>query len=265
MQNENKGFGKSRFFMMKFLIGFFFNIYRCMKKISNRKEANTYYKIVNDAIDKFSNETKSTPSEIHRYLSRNGKSFLKRLEINDIEGIDSVLNDVLVHRKNIAEDNIMSFENFNTLNENILTLSPPTVEHEKVLADYFNTSLGHIDLLDPSVHLYSISDFGDKIFAIIIHESEIDVIRKEMCNNIKSEILSKTISISECKGVSINPIKFWVDDFSQSDLIDDYISSKVTDSHLFEFFIGGLSTTNSYDLSDLSSKGKIGEYYLWSK
>lgn len=235
-----------------------------MRKISNREEANTYYKIVNDAINKFSNETESTPSEIHRYLSRNGKSFLKRLEINDVEGIDSVLNDVLLHRKNLEEDNIMSFENFNTLYEKILTLKNPTVEYEKVLADYFNTSLGHIDLVDPSVHLYSINDFGNQIFVVIIHESEVEYIRQQMSDSIKSEIISKIVTVSECKGVPIDPIKFWIDDFVESDLISASVNSKLTESHVFGFFIGIIKSMDDGGLLNLSYKGKSGQFYLWS-
>ena len=52
-----------------------------MKKISNREEANKYYKLVNNAINDFMGETKARPSEVHKYLTKNGVKFLKKLEL----------------------------------------------------------------------------------------------------------------------------------------------------------------------------------------
>ena len=97
-----------------------------MKKISNREEANNYYKLLNSAIDEFSNKTKSRPSEMHKYLSNNKKVFLKRLELDDVDGVEGVLNDILLHKKHMEDDKVITFEKYSKLNENLFEISSLT-------------------------------------------------------------------------------------------------------------------------------------------
>ncbi len=236
-----------------------------MKKISNREEANKYYKLVNNAINDFMGETKARPSEVHKYLTKNGAKFLKRLEISDVEGIDSVLNDVLLHRRHMEDDKVITFESFSKLNESSINVGSPTVEHEKVLADIFNTSLGHIDVLDPQLHLFKISDFGKDIFAIIFNESEITKIKEELIIKIKDEVTSKVINVSDVDGVSISPIKFWLSDILDETKLSESINSKISSDLVFDFIKSSFSNevSLSYNLGQLNSFKEYSGFSVW--
>ena len=96
-------------------------------------------------------------------------SFLERSGLKDVQGIKRVVSDVLEHRRNMELDldKVMKFESFNSLNESVLNLKDSTVEHEKVLADYYKTSLSHVDPIDKNLHLYLVSDFGKKVYCDI--------------------------------------------------------------------------------------------------
>ena len=236
-----------------------------MKKISNREEANNYYKLVNNAINDFMGETKARPSEVHKYLTKNGVKFLKRLELSDVEGIDSVLNDVLLHRRHMEDDKIITFESFSKLNESSVNVGSPSVEHEKVLADVFNTSLGHIDVLDPQLHLFKISDFGKDVYAIIFNESEISKIKEDLIIKIKDEVTSKVINVSDVSGVSISPIKFWLSDVLDETKLSESINSKISSDLVFDFIKSSFSNevSLSYNLGQLNSFKEYSGFSVW--
>jgi len=237
-----------------------------MKKISNREEANKYYKLVNNAINDFMGETKARPSEVHKYLTKNGVKFLKRLELSDVEGIDSVLNDVLLHRRHMEDDKVITFESFSKLNESSINVGSPSVEHEKILADVFNTSLGHIDVLDPQLHLFKISDFGKDVYVIIFNESEISKIKEDLIIKIKDEVTSKVMNVSDVDGVSISPIKFWLSDILDESKVLEVINSKISSDMVFNFIKSSLfkSTSLNFDLGRFDNFKEYSGYFIWS-
>ena len=237
-----------------------------MKKISNREEANKYYKLVNNAINDFMGETKARPSEVHKYLTKNGVKFLKELELSDVEGIDSVLNDVLLHRRHMEDDKVITFESFSKLNESSINVGSPSVEHEKILADVFNTSLGHIDVLDPQLHLFKISDFGKDVYAIIFNETEVSKIKEDLKVKIGSEISSKIMQISDVEGITIDPIKFWLSDILDETKLFESINSKISSEMVFNFIKSSLfeSPSLNFDLSRFDNFKEYSGYFIWS-
>ena len=236
-----------------------------MKKISNREDANKYYKLVNNAINDFMGETKARPSEVHKYLTKNGVKFLKRLEISDVEGIDSVLNDVLLHRRHMEDDKVITFESFSKLNESSINVGSPSVEHEKILADVFNTSLGHIDVLDSQLHLFKISDFGKDVYAIIFNESEISKVKEDLKVKIGSELSSKVIQVSDVEGITIDPIKFWLSDILDESKVLEIINSKISSDMVFNFIKSSLfkSTSLNFDLGRFDNFKEYSGYFIW--
>lgn len=216
-----------------------------MKKISNREEANDYYKIINKGVDEFVSKTKAMPSEVHKYLNKNKKRFLKQLELNDIDGIENVLGDVISHRKHLQDDKVVTFENFSKLNESFVELSKPSVEIEKILADKYNTSLGHIEIIDPQNHLYKINDFGKDVFCICLTHDDIVNLKLVICNKFIETIKSKVINISELVGFPMPSLKFWVSDFSSDNLLKDVISSKIDRNYIALFTFHNLQSSSS--------------------
>jgi len=219
-----------------------------MKKISNREEANNYYKTINSGVNDFAKETKARPSEIHKYLSRNGKFFLKRLGLDDVSGIENVLNDVLLHRKHIEDDKVINFESFSKLNENILEVGLPTIEHEKVLADLFNTSVGHVESLDSNLHLFKVNDFGKDIYCVIFNKEEMGNIKSNLIEKIKSDILSKVVSLGSIDSVSIDPLKLWISDIVDESTLYERVSSLVSESLILEFVLSSINSSLVYSI-----------------
>ena len=236
-----------------------------MKKISNREEANNYFKVINNAVNKFSEETKSRPSEMHRYLYRNGKSFLKRLGLDEVEGIQGVLSDVLLHKKHLEEDKIITFESFSKVNEGLLNISSPDVNYEKVLADFHNTSLGHIDLIDSGIHLYRVNDFGKVVHSIIFTKEDINNVKGQLCKLISDEVLGKSFVINSVGNVSVSDTRFWLSEIVENGILQEQIQSKVSLKMVVSFICDSInSVTIESEMFDPMSYSEVDGFYVWT-
>jgi hypothetical protein len=235
-----------------------------MKKISNREEANKYYQQINKAVDDFLQSTKSRPSETHKYLRYNGKSFLKRLEIEDVVGIENVLNDVLLHKKHLEDDKVMTFEKFFSVNENFINVGSPSIEQEKILADLFNTSTGHVDLVDPQSHLFKINDFGDEIYCIIFSKEEISKIQNQLMSKIENEVNNSSISIEKVENHSLmSDIKFWVNDIVDVSKLSENLRSKVSMEMVLSY-VQDVCVSHHFDSSIVFKFEEVNGYFIWS-
>jgi len=184
--------------------------------MTNHEDVNKYYNQINGLIDEYLETHRIKPSNLKRYLKKGSErfqNFLKRNNLDGIKGVERVLQDVIDDRYALESDKILTFESFNIFESQefkILDLkeclykgiSKSTLEHEKILADAFDTNLGLIDPIDGDKHIYSVEGFGkDKIKAIIYTSPEIDVIK----NNIQEyawEVLSKS-NVKITDGISI--------------------------------------------------------------
>ena len=197
--------------------------------ISNKEDANKYYDIINKYIDNYIDNWKIKPSKLYKYLKLDNpkfKSFLKRNGLSEISGIKRIILDVIEDRKHMELDGVMKFERFK-LNEsfenskdsplNLWLISPPTIEHEKIISDAFNISLGHISNLNENIHLYEIDNFGKKSRIIIFSEDELNLIYKKIEDKAYNFITNKLITIDKIDKIILNhPIKF-----ISKDIIDE--------------------------------------------
>ena len=183
--------------------------------INSHEDANLYYNKINGLIDEYLENNKIRPSNLKRYLqngSERFKNFLKRNNLSEV-GCERILQDVIEDRYALEADKILKFERFNimeseefkilSIKECIYKAVPPaSLTHEKILADAFDTSLGHINSIDSPKHIYNIENFGkNKIKAVIFLSGEIDIIK----NNIQEyawETLNKS-SVKITIGISI--------------------------------------------------------------
>lgn len=141
-----------------------------------------YYETINLLIDKYISTHKIKPSKLGTYLkpgSAKLESFIKNNGLSDVNGIKRIIRDVIDDRNHMEKDGILTFESF--LNEDLFTTYEPTVEHEKILADYYNVGLGHVTLTDET-HTYDIQDFGKKFKCIIYSKKELFKIYKNLEN-----------------------------------------------------------------------------------
>ena len=163
-------------------------------RINNSEEANQYYKIVNDLVDQYIKKWKIKPSSLSQYLKPGTpkfESFILKNGLSDVEGIKRIVQDVIEDRRHMELDGIMTFECF--INESIFELSKPTIEHEKVLADLFNTSVGHIELVEADKHIYEINDFGEKQKCVILSKSELKELKDKLVKSSLEKIKEKKV------------------------------------------------------------------------
>ncbi len=245
--------------ILDFLLKFFsleFIIYNLMKKISNREDANYYFKLVNQLVDKFIGDTKATPNEIFNYINRNISSFILKNELGDVFGIEKIIKDVINHRKNMEDDKVITFESYSRLNENKSELNNLSIEKEKFLADYYNVSLSHIDLVNSDMSLYSINDFGKIFFVVLLSDLDLTEIKDHLKKEMELEINDSSIT---SKG-----LKFWVSEFVNTELLDTYIDSKITNEQIFKVVSDNVfSLPVSQDFSSVTFTTKLGPYYLF--
>jgi hypothetical protein len=180
--------------------------------ITNREEANQYYKLVNKLVDDYIDGHKIRPSKLSAYLKPGGQRFNKFLERNklkDITGADRILRDIIEDREHMEKDGVITFESFNLLESTDWKVSnlreciykgieKADLKMEKILADYFDINLGAIDILDSDKHKFSIEDWKNDDWKVVIYsEEEIDVIKNNLVEYLYGDISKKEIELTE--------------------------------------------------------------------
>lgn len=238
------------------------------KKITNREEANQYYKKVNELIDEYVNLHKVKPSELYRYISKNMTVFLEDSNLSDVDGIIKVVNDVITHRRNIEVDKIMKFEKFNNINEGILSVNNSGIEHEKVLSDCYGTSLGHIDIINDEIHLYKIKDFGKIKHAIIFSDDEIIKIKENILNEMIKEADKKILTIDKIEDISLpNSLRVWLSDIYDIDKYKSKCNELLTIDNIIKIVKKSVESNNqftsNFNEENLSYINKFNGFHIW--
>jgi hypothetical protein len=238
-----------------------------MRQITNREEANQFYEKINSLIDIYIDKYKIRPNEVYKYINKNKESFLEDSGLSDVYGIDKVLNDVIEHRKNMEIDKVLKFENFSYINESVLEINISSVEHEKVLADYYNTSLGNIECSDENLHLYSINDFSDKFSAIIYSNSEIESINKNILDSLTKEVESKVLNISKIDGVDIGvDMRLWISEFIDKEKLLSILKDKISKENVIKIIsnlIKDKKSTKNLNTDKIKYIDKFDGYHIW--
>ncbi len=187
--------------------------------ITNREEANQYYKLVNKLVDEYIDGHKIRPSKLSAYLKPGGQRFNKFLERNklkDITGADRILRDIIEDREHMEKDGVITFESFNLLESSEWKVSnlreciykgieKADLKMEKILADYFDINLGAIDILDSDKHKFSIEDWKNDDWKVVIYsEEEIEVIKNNLVEYMYSDISKKEIELTEEVSIKLN-------------------------------------------------------------
>ena len=177
--------------------------------IKSREDANKYYQIVNELVDEYMSKGKIRPSNLKRYLqpgSERFKKFLIRNKLNEIAGIDRVLSDVIEDRANMESDGVLTFESFKFFESDVFKtsnlkqcfykgLEKADIEMEKALADFFDTNLGSIDVVDSDKHVFFIEDAWTDV--VCFSEEDMKVIEGNMAEYLYSELKKKEIELVE--------------------------------------------------------------------
>lgn len=229
---------------------------------------NDLYDRVNKLIDEYF-EWNIKPSSLKRYLKKGSigiKKFIDRNELGNIDRIDKIILDIVDDRNGMEQDGVITFEKFNSVfveedsneigedgHDSILykDLEESGIEHEKIIADHFRTSLGHINLLDSTKHIYEISERNNMMEIIIFSKEDLAIILKNL-----SEFIYNGLMESKIKMKSINL------EIDISDIIGDdkEIETKLG---LSDNLIETISEILIND--DFHYIGDYKEYHIWSK
>jgi hypothetical protein len=168
--------------------------------MNNKEDLNKYYNLVNSFIDDYVDTWKIRPSRLSKYLLNNKRlqKFLEKNGLTNLKKIDMVIKDVIDDRVAMEKDNVLKWESFmfkenlqhSDINVLLNGLSGSNIEHEKILANFYDTSLGHINILDKNSNKFKIDTFSGDIECVIYTQSEIDIITENIKESIKKEIES---------------------------------------------------------------------------
>lgn len=244
-----------------------------MRKITTTEENNKYYQLMNEFIDEYINKWKINPSNLRKYFSSSEKvnSFLKRYQIEDIEGIKKIFSDVLEDRESMMKDGILKFEKF-IINEDLgnIKLDKSNISYEKALADLYHTSVGHVDVITIDEHKYKINDFGKEVDVVIYSDIDVDNFKKSsipmIINQIKQEsidLYKVDLGLSSGKLIKCG-VSFNLSDVVNEDNLKEYISNRLSIEKIIEMithFINDYPILKSKKKYEYKSTYK--GYHIW--
>lgn len=228
-----------------------------MKDNKTSIEVSLYYDKINELVDKYILDWNVKPSKLYTYMKPGNKrfdTFVEKSGLSDFKFIKKVITDVLDDRLAMEQDGLLVFEN-SLIKESILSaIEPSSIEHEKVLADLYNTSLGHVNVTDLDKHLYNVNDFGDVLDVIIYSDEEIEKIKGNIQEDFISKISDKSLSIDSVGVV------FKLSDIIASDKLVAEFNDKLDYEKLMEYIL-------KFFRSDLESKElkykTYKKYHIW--
>lgn len=186
--------------------------------IKNSEDANKYYKLVNTYIDEYTEKHKIKAVNLGKYLKNNVKliNFMERKGLKDIKNINKVITDVIEDRISIEKDTIQKFESFKFFESDQFIISDlkeclykgidkSNINHEKILADHFDTSLSHINIINSDKHIFKI----DNTEYIIYTDVELDIIKENIIQYCFNKVFDKSIKLDKID-INLN-IKNFID------------------------------------------------------
>lgn len=231
--------------------------------ISNREEANKYYQQINQLVDNYIDNYKIRPSKLRSYFKPNSERFqrfLKKNGLDSIDGANRILNDVIDDRVSLEKDGVVTFETFKYFESDEFKIrsmreclykgiEKSTLAQEKVLADFFDTNLGSIDIIDSDKHIFKIDDWeGDARKVVIYSSEEFDVIKSNFIDYLFEEISEKKIDL----GLIEIDLKSLID----KDNFENKMKSKFTDIFTLDLVSNNLGESWEFE-------GKSGDHLIW--
>lgn len=205
--------------------------------IKNTEDANKYYQLVNQYIDEYIDKWKIKPTNLKNYLLGNKSklvNFLERKGLKEVSNIDRVVKDIVEDRVAMFKDNVMTFENFKIFESDEFKIvelkqclykgiDKSTIEHEKVLADYWDVSLSQIDPVSPEKHIFKIDDLN----VVIFNSGELSIIKENIKEYALNQVFNKNLKLdlgNTSIDLEIN-IKDFIDTEKFKSKIDEELSS----------------------------------------
>ena len=232
--------------------------------INNREDANKYYQSINSMVDDYIDKWKIRPSSLKRYLkpgSQRFNKFMERNRLKDIKGADIILKDIIEDRNHMEKDGIMKFESFKFFESDEFKIQSlkqclykgiekSTNQMEKILADYFDTNLGDIDIVDPDKHSFKINHWNDDDIGVTIYsKEEFDVIVMNIIDHLYNQLTKNKVQLTDSISIEL------------SDLIKkEPFEEKMKSTFTKEFSIKVITDCIG---EEWSFKGEEDDHFIW--
>ena len=189
--------------------------------IKSSEDANKYYNLINQYVDEYVDKWKIKPTNLKNYLLGNKSrlvNFLERKGLKDVGNIDRVVLDVIEDRVAMHNDGVITFESFRMFESEEFkihslkqclykVIEKATGKMEKVLADYFDTNLGDIDIVDSDKHIFKLNDWENSDWEVVIYsKEEMDVILTNVVEHMYNELSKKKIELSQHISIELSDL-----------------------------------------------------------
>lgn len=147
-------------------------------------DLNKLYIQIRENLQDWKKDFKIKNSELKKYFQSNPKNKEKFFWAHKIEfntTTERILNDIL-------EDL--------TINENYTTSPTSMKDYENNLADIFDVGLSHIELIDDSINLFKVKDFGSTKKVVIINNKDKEILKSRIIQRVKSDIQKQKLIIN---------------------------------------------------------------------
>jgi hypothetical protein len=208
--------------------------------INNSEDANKYYNVVNQYIDEYVDKWKIKPTNLKNYLLGNKSkliNFLERKGLKEVNNIDRVVSDIVEDRVSMYNDSVLTFESFKIFESDefrILDLKDclykgiekTTIEHEKILADFFDISLSQISPISSEKHTFWVHDVDTPV--VIYNNDELTIIKENIIDYAYNQMFNKTISLD----LGLSKFEVKIGDFISEQQFKDKFSINLTTEKL---------------------------------
>ena len=185
----------------------------------DNSELNKNYSIVSNKIDTYLKKWNVSINRLEKFLSNkdNMDKFLSNNDLLSIDRVEKIIKDVMLNRK---VDGIIKFESFSNVDEN----------KSKILSDYFNISISHVDCINEATSKFKIDDFGDKKYCYVYSSDDIDVNLRVIIDEMIENLISKKLSLKN--GISIE-----LDKVLDVVRLDEHLSNKIDNNYVINYLI----------------------------
>lgn len=234
----------------------------------NADNINEYYTKINELIDEYF-AWNITPSALKKFLKPGGlalKKFIERNNLSNVVNINKIIKDVVEDRYSMEKDGVLTFESFGQeAVEDIISsdasgtgldyilynnVDATDLKDEKIIADYYRTSLGHINEVDKNLHEYTVDVLKGDYNVIIFSEDDFGKIVENLVEYLMKYLGSKSVFVA--------PLNLNV---SLSSMIDrEAIEAMVDSKSYIVNIISEILNTHEY-----TYQKKFGNYHFWQR
>lgn len=247
------------------------------KKISNSKELNHYYNLVNTKLKKYS-DMNISPESMAKYLAPGTQNFNNFIseddDLKDVDGIEVVLKDIIQDTyaafkdglfKKIQKGSVQKFENY-AINESIFdfeTSEEDIKHHEKALADIYKSNLSYINIVRKDIHLYSVNDDGVMKQAIIFTAKELKKVKENILEKLLNSTKNKQYSFKNISDFELGMDKtILLKDIIDYSKLKELLNKQITDDDVVETIAANTGLDIEVKFNKKTTLNSV-EYYLF--